>query len=428
MERKITEYLIKWKKDLVRKPLMIYGNKQVGKTYSVIKFGESEYKNIAYFNTENNNELMDVLKKEKTVDRLVPKLSLLANETILVKDTLIIFDNVNDIEVINMAKAFSKAEEDYHIILISSSKENLLSFKCEEITFKKMNGMDFEEYLKAVGNVQLIDFIKTSFKNNKAMPFHNIAMDHYDDYLITGSLPEAILTSINDKDSKVIKSVYDKVIDGYKKEMLSLESMIDIPRANEVLNSVPYQVSKANKKFQYGLIKEGSRSKNYEKALSHLHNNGVLSKCFKITELKSPLSSARDKDSFKAYLNDTGILYNMMHLNKNKFLMDINIKNIIYENSIAINLSDAGFNLYYYQSEGKAELSFIVQNRNGKTIPIELVDRNLSKAKSLGLFMSKFDVKEAIRITDDNFSLKKNIKYVPIYALFCLGDYLQEAK
>lgn len=424
MERKITEHLLKWKKDLSRKPLVIYGNKQVGKTYSVIKFGETEYKNVAYFNTDNNEAFFDILKKEKTVERLVMKLSFLVNETILTKDTLMIFDNVKDIEVINMAKIFSKHSEDYHLIMISSSKENLIEFKGEELAFKQMNAMDFEEYLKAIDNGHLIDFIKTSFKNNKAMPFHNIALDFYDDYLATGALPEAVKSSIDNKNSLLGNAVYSKIIDSYKKEMSNLENLIDIPRAIEVFESVPYQLMKTNKKFQYGLMKSGSRSKNYEKALTHLHNNGIVSKCFKISEVKQPLSSARDKESFKLYLNDTGILYNMMNLNKTKFLTDINTKNIISENSIAITLSNLGFNLYYYQSEGKAEVSFVVQTRNGKVIPIELVDKNMSKAKSLGLFMSKFKVEEAIRITEDNFSSKKGIKYVPIYALFCLGDML----
>lgn len=424
MERKITEYLNRWKKDINHKPLVIYGNKQVGKTYSVIKFGEEEYKNVAYFNTDNNVEFLEILKKEKTAERLIMKLSLLVNETILTKDTLMIFDNVKDIEVINMAKIFSKHKDDYHIVIISSSKENLIEFKSEELTFKQMNGLDFEEYLKASGNGHLIDFIKTSFKNNTVMPFHNIALDFYYDYLTIGSLPEAIKISIDNPNSLLGHSVYSKIVDTYKKEISSLDNLIDIPRALEVFESVPYQLQKDNKKFQYGLIKTGSKAKNYEKALTFLHNNGIVSKCFKISEVKQPLSSARDKDSFKVYLNDTGVLYNTMNLNKNKFLMDNNVKNIVTENSIAITLSNLGYNLYYYQSEGKAELSFVVQTRAGKVIPIELVDKNMSKAKSLGLFMRKFDIAEAFRITEDNFSIKKGVKYIPVYALFCLGDIL----
>ena len=121
-------------------------------------------------------------------------------------------------------------------------------------------------------------------------------------------------------------------------------------------------------------------------------------------------------------MSDTGLLCYQLHLNRNKFENDYSIKNLIYENCIAINLVNSGYGLYYYQSEGKAEVGFVIQTRTGKIIPIELVNRNVSKSKALTLFMNKFGVKEAIRITEDNFSVKKGIKYVPIYALFCLSD------
>ena len=423
MERKISAFLNRWKRDLSKKVLVIYGNKQVGKTYSILKFGEKEYKNVVYFNADNNIELLNTLKKENTVDKVIMRLSLLANESILTNDTLVVIDNVNDVEIINSMKMFGKMQElNYHIILITSLRENLKKFKCEELQFKAMNGVDFEEYLVAINNKQLIDFIKTSFKNNTPMPFHSVAMDYYDDYLMTGGLPEAVEMSINNKNRLLLNTVYSKVNDSYKKEIGTLDSLIDITRGLEVYDSIPYQLQKQNRKFQYGLIKAGSRSKDYEKSINFLHANGFAYKCYKISEAKSPLSSCKDPESFKMYLNDTGLLFSRMHLTKNKFLMDINIKNIIYENSIAINLINLGYNLYYYQSEGKAEVSFVIQTRNGKILPIELVDKNLSKSKSLTLFMNKSGIKEAIRITDENFSMKKGVKYIPIYALFCLNE------
>ncbi len=423
MERKINTYLNRWKRDISKKVLVIYGNKQVGKTYSVLKFGEKEYKNVVYFNADNNIELLNTLKREKTVDKIIMRLSLLANESILTNDTLVVIDNVNDVEIINAMKLFGKVQElNYHIILITSLRENLKNFKCEELQFKAMTEVDFEEYLVAINNKQLIDFIRTSYKNNSPMPFHSVAMDYYDDYLMTGGLPEAVEMSINNPNKQLLNTVYSKVNDTYKKEISTLDNLIDITRGIEVYDSIPYQLQKPNKKFQYGLIKPGSRSKDYEKSINFLHNNGFAYKCYKISDAKSPLSSCKDPESFKMYLNDTGLLFSRMHLTRNKFLTDINIKNIIYENSIAINLINLGYNLYYYQSEGKAEVSFVIQTRNGKILPIELVDKNLSKSKSLTLFMNKIGIKEAIRVTDENFSIKKGVKYIPIYALFCLNE------
>ena len=148
--------------------------------------------------------------------------------------------------------------------------------------------------------------------------------------------------------------------------------------------------------------------------------NNLFYKVHRISEAKIPLSSCRDKDSFKLYYNDTGLLFNSLNVSKIRFLTTQKLKDLLYENAIAISLSQT-LSPYYYQSEGKAELSFVIQSRTGSIIPIELVNRNLSKSKSLGLFMKKYGVLEAIRLTEDNFSKKKNIKYIPVYATFCLN-------
>lgn len=424
MERKIYTELLKWKKDANRKPLLIYGNKQIGKTYTAISFGENEYKTVTYINSDNNINLLSIMQKERTIDKIIAKLSILTGEPILKDDTLIIIDNVVDDDIVKAIKKFGKEQNSYHIIMITSLKEKLLTFKGEELQYKYMFPMDFEEYVRALGNVELIDFIKTSYRNNKPMPFHNIAMDYYEDYLITGGLPENVLALINKETDLKIKTIQQKQLDTYKKEFLNLNNLIDITRANDVLNILPYQLLKPNRKFQYGLMRSGGRSKDYETVLEFLAANGICHKCYKISEVTPPLSKCKDKESFKLYLNDTGILFMMMHLTRMKLLTDDNLKYILYENNLANALISCGYNLYYYQSEGKAEVPFVVQTRNGKIIPIEIVNKNISKAKSLSLFMNKFNITEAIRFTEDNFSMKKGIKYVPIYAAFCLKENL----
>ena len=424
MERKIYTDLLKWKKDTNRKPLLLYGNKQIGKTYSAIEFGEKEYKTIAYINSDNNIQFLSIMQKERTIDKIIAKMSLLVGESILKNDTLIIIDNVVDEDIVKAVKKFGKEANDYHIIMITSLKEKLSVFKGEELQYKYMFPMDFEEYLMAVGNLELIDFIRTSYRNNKAMPFHNIAMDYYEEYLITGGLPESVSASINKESDLKIRIIQQKQLDSYKKEFLYMNNLIDITRCNDVLNIIPYQLLKPNRKFQYGLMRTGGRSKDYETALEFLSNNGIAYKCYKISEAKPPLSKCKDQESFKLYLNDTGILFMMMHLSRIKLFTDDNLKYILYENNLANTIISCGYNLYYYQSEGKAEVPFVVQTRAGKIIPIEIVNKNLSKAKSLSLFMSKFEINEAIRFTEDNFSIKKGIKYVPIYAAFCLKENL----
>ena len=424
MERKITVDLLKWKKDAERKPLLIYGNKQIGKTYTAIEFGEKEYKTVAYINSDNNQELLHIMTKERTIDKIIMKLSLLVGEPILKDDTLIIIDNVTNEEIVKGIKKFGKEKNDYHIIMITSSKDKLNVFKGEELQYRYMFSMDFEEYLRAVNNLELIDFIKTSYRSNKPMPFHNIAIDYYEEYLITGGFPEVIQASLNKESDLKLKMIQEKIWDCYKKELLNIDNLIDISRANDVLNILPYQLLKPNRKFQYGLMRTGGRSKDYEKSLEYLANNGIVYKCHKISEVNPPLSKCKDPESFKLYLNDTGMLFMMMHLSRIKLFNDSNLKYILFENSVASSIINCGYSLYYYQSEGKAEVPFIIQTRAGKIIPVEIVNKNISKAKSLSLFMSKFNVTEAIRFTEDNFSMKKGIKYVPIYASFCLKENL----
>ena len=166
----------------------------------------------------------------------------------------------------------------------------------------------------------------------------------------------------------------------------------------------------------------GKRAKEYESTINFLVNNQLVYRSYKVKTIKSPLSSCRETDSFKLYIPDDGLLFSMLHLNYKQFIMDESIKETIYENHIAKTLVEAGYSLYYYQSDGKAEVNFVVQNRMGQIIPIEIATKAMSKAKSLSVFMKKFTVQKAYRITENNFSTKKDIRYIPIYAVFCLNE------
>ncbi|MBQ3298500.1 MAG: ATP-binding protein [Bacilli bacterium] len=422
MERKIEEFYLKWKKDKNRKPLMIYGAKQIGKTYSVLEFGKKEYKNVVYFNTENNKKLNDLFKKERTVDKIVLNLALLSGETILKDDTLIIFDNVVDIEVVRVLKAFGSENNRYNVIAITSRKEKLSEFKSEELQFKSMNEMDFEEYLWARKEKSLAKMIRNSFDKRKTCSFHKVALELFHDYLETGGLPEVVKASIDGKSSFELDAIKQKLLDVYKKEVALNKVLIDIPRGLEVIDSIPEQLKKENKKFQYGLLGTGKRAKEYESCIKYLVNNQILYRSNKVKDIKSPLSSCKDVDSFKLYMPDDGLLFSMLHLNKKEMLADENIKEVMYENHIAKTLAESEYSIYYYQSEGKAEVNFVIQNRMGQIIPIELTTKTNSKAKSLAVFMKKFTVLQAYRMTENNFSTKKDIRYIPVYAAFCLND------
>ncbi|MBR4617818.1 MAG: DUF4143 domain-containing protein [Bacilli bacterium] len=422
MERKISAYLQKWKNDLVRKPLLIYGAKQIGKTFSVLEFGEKEYKNVVYFNTFNNKDLEDLLTKEKSTERIILSLSLISGETILKDDTLIVFDNVDNVEIVKTIKLFGSELSKYHIIMITSKRENISKYKGEELQFKSMFGVDFEEYLWARGEKGLANMIRECFEKRKTCPFHRLALDLFSEYLSTGGMPEVVLANVKGLSEFRIAAIKQKIIDIYKSQCIDSTNLIDIERSVLVYDSIPYQLKKENKKFQYGLLGFGRRKKEFDSAIEYLVANQILYRSYKIADVKSPLSKCKDLDSFKLYLNDEGLLYSMLHLTKKDFMSNENIKKILYENHIAKTLVEASYPLYYYQSEGKAEVDFVIQNRMGKIIPIELATMTNSKAKSLSVFMKRYTVGEAYRVTENNFSTRKDVRYLPIYAIYCLND------
>lgn len=422
MERKIEIFFRKWQKDIIRKPLILYGPKQIGKTFTTLAYGQKEYKNVIYFNTENHKQLLDLFSKEKSTEKLIVNLSLMSGETILPEDTLIVLDNLTSIEIVKGMKLFGSEHSKYHIIGITSSREKLSEFKGEELQFKAMNEMDFEEFLWAKDEKNLAELIKESFTKHKTCPFHKVAMDLFLEYIMTGGFPEVVCALIDGKNGYELDAIKQKILDVYKKEISLNKVLIDIPRGLEVVDSIPEQLKKDNKKFQYGLMGTGKRAKEYESTINYLVAKQLVYRSYKVSTIKSPLSSCKEVDSFKLYMPDDGLLFSMLHLTYKQLLTDEKMKETLYENHIAKTLVEAGYSLYYYQSEGKAEVNCVVQNRNGQIIPIEIATRQQSKAKSLSVFMKKFTVPQAYRITENNFSTKKEIRYIPIYAVFCLND------
>ena len=424
MERKINKFLLKWKTDLIRKPLLIIGTRQIGKTYTALDFGKNNYKHVAYFNTDHNTILKDLFKKERSITRLAEALSIISEVPIVKNDTLLIFDNVTDEEIIKGIKLFGYDQNDYHVIAITSSRDSLLKFRGEEFQYKIMTEMDYEEFLWAIGEKEVAEKIRYAYDNHRSCSVHTKALDYFYDYLITGGLPEVVEAYANKCHYGYLDSIKERVFDINKSELLNSKNLMDIERGIEVMESIPKQLEKENKKFQYGVLGYGRRAKEFENSINFLVTNQIVYRSYKIRVAKSPLSSCRELDSFKLYLPDDGLLSMRYNLTKDRLKVDDNIKQALYENHIAHTLVEAGYSLYYYQSEGKAEVNFVIQNRMGKIIPIELATKQGSKVKSLSVFMKKYIVTDAYRITENNFSTKKNVRYLPIYAIFCLNEQL----
>ena len=422
MERKVREELLKWYRDVNRKILFLYGSRSVGKTYSVIELGNNKYRNIAYFDCFNNKDLDLIINNTNKLDKLIQKLSLYSNESIFENDTLLVFDNCYDAKLINNLKIFAKYPNSYHVIIISSRKDILNDIKGEEFKYLCMYPMDFEEFVLNSDKKQLVDFIKDSFETMQPMPFHQMALDLYDDYLITGGFPEVVNAYFNNCPYSLIESLKNKIIDIYKSDISIHGDYINIIKSYEILDSLAYQLTKENKKFQYAIIREGARSKDYESSINSLTVNNLINRSFKLSDVKSPLKSNIDLDNFKVYSIDCGLLYTNLHLNRNKLLQDLDIKKTLIENNCANTLMMNGFNLYYYQSDGKSSVTFVIQDKKGKIIPIEINNPKSLKSKSLGIFQSKYSIPLSIKISEDNFTKKKNNIVIPCYAMFCLKD------
>lgn len=420
MERKINDTLLQWKKDIGRKTMLLYGISGCGKTYSVLDFGKKEYKNTIYFDASDNVELEYVLDKNTTIDKVIRGLSAISLETIFQDDSLIVFDNVNGNVLDKIKKLFAVANG-YHIIMITNDKNLVNTKKGEELAVKTMNLVTFFEYLKYVGKEQLIDFIIDSFKTNSPMPFHSMAFELYNSYLLTGGYPE-IITNENCKDTNILNSYLQRNILLQEHSLLKLDNLIDIKRGHELYNSIYMQLIKENKKFQYGLLKQGARAKEYTNAVNFLVNNDLVLQSSKVTDITSPLSKTKEVDSFKLYYSSAGILFKQLGIHHNKLVTDNRIIYLLYENDIACSLKQNGLNLYYHQSGGKSEVDFVIQTRTGKLIPIEIIKKNMAKSKSLKLTMNKYNLKEAIRMSEENFALKNGIKYVPFYAVGCITE------
>ena len=422
MERKIDKYLEQWQRDENRKPLIIFGPRQIGKTFSVLSFGQKCYKNVAYFNTHDYKGLIDVFKKEKREDKIIFNLSLLSGETILQDDTLIVLDNLDNLDVIKGLKLLAGEKSKYNIIAITARRGLLKEIKTEDLQFKSMTELDFEEYLIVHNEKSLAELIQESYNKRKTCPFHKVALDMFQRYLITGGMPEVIDAELKGYSDNELDAIKQKIIDVYEKEVLYNKSLIDITRSIEVFESIPYQLSKKNRKFQYGVIKSGTRKSEYENSIEYLVENQLVYRSYKVKNIKSPLSSNRIKDSFKLYCIDDGILSTMLHTSYKQLLLDENIREVLYQNHIAKTLTEMGCSLYYYQSDGKAEVDFIIQDRMGTIIPMEVATKKDSKAKSLSVFMGKFEVPMGLRITENNFSTKRDVRLIPIYAIFCLNE------
>lgn len=431
MYRKIIEFLKNWKISSHRKPLILQGARQVGKTYSVLEFGRTHYENVAYFNFETNPKLNKTFEENISPEYLIPILSHIAGQTIVKEKTLIVFDEVQLCErALTSLKYFCEDAPDYHIIVAGSLlgvavNRSKFSFPVGKVDIKTLYPMDMEEFMVAMGESGLVSQIKTCFAENIPMPsaLHDSAMRLYRQYLVVGGMPECVLQFSETKDHILVRHTQDTILASYLNDMSKYNNLNEIKKTRLAYDNITVQLSKKNTRFQYKLIKKGGRASEFENAIEWLCLSGIVSQVYRVGQIKKPLENYRDIDAFKIYVSDSGLLCAKKNLEANDILYvtdELNdFKGGMTENYVNVQLTINGYNTYYWESERGAEIDFIIQ-RAGKLIPVEVKSADNTKAKSLKVYMDKYNPEYAIKLSSKNFAFEENKKIVPLYAAFCI--------
>lgn len=432
MYRKIFKYLKEWKNSPYRKPLILQGARQVGKTYSILAFGKKEYENVAYFNFETDARLKDTFEENINPEYLIPILSRISSQTIVKEKTLIFFDEIQLCErALTSLKYFCEQAPEYHIIVAGSLlgiavNRQQFSFPVGKVDMKTLYPMDMEEFLMAMGEKELITAIKNSFNDNLPMPsaLHNIAMEYYRKYLVVGGMPECVSKFKETQNYTLIRHTQDMILLSYLNDMSKYNITKEIKKARLVYDNITVQLSKKNTRFQYKLVKSGGRAAEFENAIEWLTLSGITSKIYGLEDIQKPLENYKNIDSFKIYISDIGLLCAKKEIVPEDILylsMELNdFKGGMTENYVNIHLNINEYTQYYWKaSRGTAEVDFIIM-REGKIIPVEVKSADNTRAKSLDVYMKKYDPEYAVKISSKNFGFENNIKSIPLYAIFCL--------
>ncbi len=434
MERKMSNILLKWKDDDEKMPLIVYGARQVGKTFTILSFGKKYYKNVAYINFEDNNEISKIFEKDLEINRIIKELSVILGISIFEEDTLIFFDEIQACErALTSLKYFAESKFNYHVVAAGSLlgiaiNRQKYSFPVGKVKMVTLYPLDFEEFLWALNQKDLANMIRESFIENKELSLHNLANEYYRLYLAIGGMPRAVLEYKEKRDINFVEAILKDINNSYIADMAKYATPTETTKIMSVYNSISAQLAKDNKKFQYKLIKSGARAYEYETAINWLNASGIIIQCTKTKEGKLPLSAFIDQDSFKIYMNDVGLLCNKFAIPVNAIIMENNnlnnFKGALAENYVCSSLVKCGLIPYYWESNGKAEVDFVVQDKMGNIIPIEVKSGIHTRSKSLNVFKSLYNIQYSIRISTKNFGLENNIKCIPLYSVFCLDTLL----
>lgn len=430
MERKIEKQLLAWKNAPDHLPLVLHGARQVGKTYTLLKFGKENYREVVYLNFESNTRLHTLFENDISPSVLVPLLSLFSGKKITEHDTLVIFDEIQACErALTSLKYFAEEAPLYHVVAAGSLlgvalHREKFSFPVGKVQLLNLFPMDLEEFFWARGMQEGSDMIRDCYRQMVPCALHDHFLGEFKTYIALGGMPRVISQYLENPDFDYVTSIQKEIHAAYLADMAKYAAPTETVRIMGAYASIPAQLTKQNRKFQYKLIKSGSRAHQYETPIEWLKAAGLVVRVNKCSKPEIPVLANAEPDFFKLYLFDTGMLCSVYGINATGFVaspMDLNgIKGVLAENYVATSLQSNGYTPYYWESEGKAEVDFIIQNKQGEIIPVEVKSSENVRARSLANYIARYKPSKAFKITAKNFGMERNQFSVPLYATFCI--------
>lgn len=429
--RNIEQQIINWKMSAKRKPLLIRGARQVGKTHIIKKIGRLNFEHTAYFNFDEQPELKKFFENTKDINRIVKNLSLVYGKFIEPKSTLIVFDEIQECnEALASLKYFCENAPQYYVISAGSllgvaiKKEG--SFPVGKVEFLDINPVSFSEFL-SLSDPDIFEYLN-NYNTIEPIPeiFFNRLLEQFKTYFITGGMPEAVVSYLDDGDLEMVQKNLKNILDAYSLDFSKHIDKPDILKVGYIWNSIPSQLARENKKFLYQTVKSGARAREYENAIEWLDKAGLIHKIHRISSAGLPLASYKDLSAFKLYLVDTGLLRRLSLLSPTAAVegnrLFTEFKGALSENYILQSLvNQFEGKPYYWTSGNKAELDFVIQN-NDDIIPVEVKSGTNVRGRSLAVYNEKYKPRLRIRFSLKNIEYNKGLLNIPVF----MADYTKK--
>jgi len=426
MYRYAIEKLYKWKEDKYRKPLIIEGARQVGKTWLMKEFGLEAYADTVYINFDSNPRMAELFSSDLNTDRLIMGFELYSGKKIEADNTLLIFDEIQEVpRALSSLKYFCENAPEYHIIcagsLLGIALHEGTSFPVGKVDFLKLYPLSYREFLKATGNDRFAELLdKQDFE--MITSFKQTYIDALRQYYFVGGMPEAVCSFAEDKDFSKVREIQRNILTAYEQDFSKHAPNEIVPKIRMIWNSIPSQLAKENKKFLYGLVREGGRAKEYETAIMWLTDCGLVHRVGRVNSAGIPLKSYEDLHAFKLFIVDVGLLGCMTGLRQSALLdgndMFTEFKGALTEQYVCQQLMTIeDLVVYYYTNErGICEVDFVI-NTGNMVIPVEVKAEVNLRAKSLRTYRDKYMPEISIRTSMADYKIEDQMVNLPLYAV-----------